>query len=152
MQPSFYHANSSILLKNISWEIKRAIQDKSAIVFVEYKSAGSTLYDLKKLVNNYPMWDLAIKNTDCGAIEVLDTIEKAGYNKRRLRICGVNIECCVKDTIIKLAKLLPETKIEVIREACNGNQHDFSWVYKIRNCVLEISPNFLMKEEFIYER
>ena len=61
MQPSFYHANSSILLKNISWEIKRAIQDKSAIVFVEYKSAGSTLYDLKKLVNNYPMWDLELK-------------------------------------------------------------------------------------------
>lgn len=101
MQKQFYAANKKLIIKACQREIKRAIKNKEPIIFVEYKFHGRTMRELKDLVKDYKHKHTTIKESNSGAYQIHNAIQKHNLHKN-LRICGVNTDACVLDTVEEL--------------------------------------------------
>jgi len=112
-------------------EVKRQIQlakkRNGPIIFLEYIDCGNTRTELLALVKNYKYKAIKIKKRNSGAKEIIDVIEKNKFGKRKIKICGVNSDCCVLNTTTDLVERLPESKIHVIKKACNTTSSNKGW-------------------------
>ena len=43
------------------------------------------------------------------------------FNSEKIRVCGVNSDACVRETVQTLAEKLPDSKITVALEACGDD-------------------------------
>lgn len=132
MQTGFVLSDNRTLVSNCRREIKNAIKNEWAIIFVEYKGLGRTIGELRSLTKKYPWVTTVVKNSDDGGIDILDTIFEKGYSNCRIRICGIYAELCVKSTVISLRKFLPKTsKITIVKDASrnfyNSPKYKFTW-------------------------
>ncbi|SRR5579885_1444967 len=124
MQSSFEAANSRRVRENCKREIERAMEAGAAIIFVEYIGQGPTIPSLVKLTDDYDRVFITRKNDDDGSREVRKVIQDNRLPAKRIRVCGVNTDCCVFETVSGLTCKLKSVTLEVVADACNSDyQH-----------------------------
>lgn len=126
MQLSFHASHNKRTQLACVREIKKAIRDKAAIIFVEYEHHGPSLPVLTNVVKkaNYHRVIHLLKNEDDGSQRVINLLRKKHLPILNLRICGVNTRYCVHDTVKGLSFKLPNSTIKVISDACNCGSKD----------------------------
>lgn len=133
LQPDFLASSKSSVIRAAQEEVKRAIRFKYGIVFLEYdlnygnyiKSSG-TWDSIKDLAKGYPNQTTVLKTDDDGGHEVLSAAEANKFNLNKVRVCGVNTDMCVHDTVSTLSTLSPSSKIFIRKDGCNSSKkNDF---------------------------
>lgn len=137
MQACFTASQGSSVIAGVAREIIFARQKKNPILFVEYADlydvAHPTLEGLTALVKGYPHKARVFKHTDDGSTEVLKALRRRNFNMRRLRVCGVNTDCCVWSTVEGILSKTTNTKVEVAKGACATylyKKYDWRWYMK----------------------
>lgn len=102
--------------------IKKAVKDKAFILFVEYYECGRTMKELLSLVENYNNIFYVIKKEDNGSKYVQLAMNHLNLPIGHIKVCGVNTDECVQQTILGLQKLYADSNIEVIANACNADE------------------------------
>lgn len=119
MQYAFTASRSNTVIRNCQREIIKAKKNKNPIILVEYSSQGNTIPSLVKLIKGYKRTWIAVKSGTDGSREVSNIINH--YNlPRNVRVCGVNTDACVQDTVEGLSKSYIISKVDVVRDACNS--------------------------------
>jgi len=119
MQPYFSAANSRRVRDNCKREIEKAMERRAAIIFVEFNNCGPTVKSLIKMTDDYDRRFFAYKDMDDGSAEVAEVIHNNKLANKKLKVCGVNTDCCVRSTVQGLSSRLPKADIQVIGNACN---------------------------------
>lgn len=129
-QPIFSAANSTSLIRSIRSEILTAKQAKAPIVFVEFAlkhiapQVGQTHQTLLDAAAGSD-FSIVAKKSQSGATEVNQHYRRYFAKLPPLRVCGVNTEMCVLDTVEGLKKLGWEN-ITIASSACNSDaNHQF---------------------------
>jgi nicotinamidase-related amidase len=140
MQTGFVAANSRKTLKNCKREIRKAIKDDANIIFVEYNGCGRTIKELTEITDKiaYKKKFVAIKRKNSGAKIILKTMKKNNIPTTKhtnFRVCGVNTDACVLETVEDLARALRQRSynIEVILSACNSSYSHKDGVSDLKN-------------------
>ena len=128
MQPDFSAANNPSVIVGVTREILEAKRKKSGIIFLEYSDTGRTHEGFSSLIKGYRHKARVTKDDDDGSLEVVKALRRRGFGSRTLRICGVNVDCCVFDTVNGLLHRLEQVQIQVVKDAC-GSEWDtgFDW-------------------------
>jgi hypothetical protein len=126
MQPLFVASNNKRLLRNCTKEIENTMTAKQAVILVEYLGYGSTHQCLLEMLVGYSRFQLITKDNDDGSDEVINCV-KINKLKSPFRICGVNLDWCVKQTATSLAKKLPRRKVHVVQTACAPINKKYNW-------------------------
>lgn len=139
MQAAFQAATKANVIVNVTREIIFAKMRKSAIVFLEYEGSGRTFPALTELTNRYPLRDVCEKWCDDGSSQVLKSLGLRDFPRGRIKVCGVNSNACVLATVNGLAKKLPNSRIEIVRDACEwmgSGQYDWDQNLSYKNLKL----------------
>lgn len=116
MQYHFDTATEELTIQGCAEQIKIAIKNKNPIVFVEYEGLGETLEELTNLTKKYNNTFFVEKSRDDGSRELRQVIREENLPEK-IRICGVNFECCVFDTARSLTQ---NHEITLIATAVNS--------------------------------
>lgn len=120
MQAYFLSALDKDTIKACRREIRFAIKNECPIIFVEYSGNGETIYALKDLVNDYKKVSFIEKCDNDGSHEIAQEIRAIRSNSLKLRVCGVNVDCCVFDTVLGLRESFGK-EIEIVADATNAS-------------------------------
>lgn len=122
MQWYFGASRKTSVINACKREIQKAMKARAGILFIEYQNCRSTISSLKKMVHEakYSKVATVVKSDDDGSPEVIDSIRHMKFSNKRIKVCGVNTCYCVQSTVQGLSRGLPNTKIEVISDACNA--------------------------------
>ena len=115
LQPGF--AAAPLVAHVARQELLRAKKHNYGVILLQYEKHGPTLMQITSGIKHHkvtPVW----KNSDDGSIEILDTAFAEGYNVDVIRICGVNTDLCVLQTVLGLRKFSPESKILIRKDGC----------------------------------
>jgi len=119
MQPNGFR-NCNLIILPVLQLVRQAIVDKAFIVIAHYKGCGEThpqiIHELQHYLNKGNVWHN--KNDKSKLIQTELLCRQIFV--RELRVCGVNTEYCVKDTVHGLAKKYHWINIKVVENACNG--------------------------------
>lgn len=121
MQTAFRAAKNKKTQKNCILEIKKAMDKEYPIVFLEYEECGKTLPTLLGVLTSsqYNKFYIVKKSSNDGSSKLLNFFKKKGLPRTDMRVCGVNTDCCVLETVEGLdAKLSKQFKIQVVEKAC----------------------------------
>lgn len=138
MQEDFSAACRPEVICGVKKEIEIAILENAPIIIVEYIDCGKTRKEIIDLVD---CLDLAVKvkkSGDCGTRVVLNAIKKNKFPSDHIRVCGVNTDWCVRETVNGLLRSLKETKIELVKSACGDNNVYYNWEYFTKHQNLEL--------------
>lgn len=127
MQPDFSSSSNPDTLIAVANEIILAKQKRDAIILVEYAGCERTYSGLNALIKGYPRKARTTKWEDDGSSEVVRVLAKHGFPMKNLRVCGVNTDCCVWETVVGLLQKLDKSQIEVVKKACNNMSGRFDW-------------------------
>lgn len=136
MQSTFEAANNKRVRNNCKREILQAIESNASIIFVEYIGEGPTIPSLVRLTDDYDRVFIVRKSTDDGSREVRKVIKDNKLPNRQIKVCGVNTDCCVADTVWGLAHKIKSAKIEVIPEACNSDNDHTYGLYSLQKFIV----------------
>lgn len=122
MQEIFSSSQDAQIQKSCIREIKKAIRDRSVILFVEYAGYNPTIRVLTDIVEqaNYKRAYHVIKSRNDGGKEVTDFLAKHHLPKMNMRVCGVNTDYCVRETVNGIKQALPGAYIHVVADACGS--------------------------------
>lgn len=120
MQPHFSASNDFNVIDACKAEIKKAIDARASIIFVEYMGAGATNPSLVSLTDLYKKTFLVRKDDDSGATEVTRVIKQNNLAHKNIVVCGVNTDACVLETVAGLTIRFKKSKFKIISEACNS--------------------------------
>ena len=126
MQPTFAASKNPNTIIAIANEIILAKQKRHGIMIVEYSGSGQTYSGFDNLLRGYLHKAKIKKNDDDGSNEIIRALNRRNFPQQVLRVCGVNTDCCVHDTVVGLLRKLHKTKVEVIKDACNTESR-FDW-------------------------
>ncbi len=127
MQPSFSSASEPRVVSGVTREIIYSKMKDEPVVFVEFVDCLPTYTSLLNLLKGYRKRSRIRKNDDDGSDEIINCLNRRGYHTDHLKVCGVNADCCVYDTVEGLLKKLPNTKIEVVKDACGWSHANPAW-------------------------
>ncbi len=116
MQDYFDTARERLTIQGCAEQIKLAIKNKNPIVFIEYGGCGETLEELVNLTQKYENTFFVEKSKDDGSQELKQAIREEKLPEK-IRVCGVNFECCVFDTARSLTQ---NHEITLIATAVNS--------------------------------
>lgn len=126
MQP-LYTADSTTI-SNVTREVRLARQRQNKIIFlwIPYFSAfqaelfAGTYPAILKAVHGYDPnnWSETAKLIQDGSREVFQTCAKKHIQSKRFRLCGVNTDMCVLDTVNGLLANPTVEAIAVVKDAC----------------------------------
>jgi len=135
MQPCFSAANDPQTLDAIAAEILKAKERRMPIVTLEI-DCFSPMQDernprthkrLRKLLEGYSLHRMEEKRFNDGSWAVLYALDRFDVEPRCFRVCGVNTDACILDTVLGLAKKLPKGRIFVVKDACNSSHNRDCW-------------------------
>lgn len=118
LQYGFSSANDPQIIQVAREEVKRAVKFNYGIIFLQYEKHGPTFSEIKSAANGYYKKKVVHKNSDDGAVEVLDAAFYEGFSTNIFRICGVYTELCVYDTVKSLTELSPSSNIIIRKDGC----------------------------------
>lgn len=121
MQSYFPAANSKKTIAKCKDLILQAGKSQSPIIFVEYFECGNTIKSLTKMADSHGDVFFVRKDKDDGS-KLVKGIIKGCKLPMNIKVCGVNTDQCVLETIRGLSKT-KGIKIEVVAEACNSDNH-----------------------------
>lgn len=138
MQSIFAAANDKRVIDNCRQQIKKAIKDNAGIIFVEYFGGGKTISSLKQLVTGYKRTTTTIKRDNNGSTEIHRALKRRRFNSKNIKVCGVNTDYCVLETVEGLSYLNKIPSIKVISGSCNsftntGHVHGLKMMKKLNN-------------------
>ncbi len=134
MQLEFKASRDQQTQDAVANEIKKAIAHQEAIIFLQYADSKSATYQsLLALVEGYRFCTIREKETDGGAAEVFEACMDEGYWPENFRICGVNADGCIFETVVGLRAKLRNSRIEVLRAACHTDSGYANWPKKFAN-------------------
>lgn len=143
MQNYFSASREARVRTYCSKEILKAKYHGYPIIFAEYRHYGKTTATLLNLVKNYSKVYRTIKSKNDGSRGIVQLIHKhnfSSFQRKNFRICGVNTDFCVHDTVLGMRMRLPDANIIVPISACNSNwshQEGIKKIRKIKNIILE---------------
>ena len=123
MQEQFKASANKRTQRYCQTEIRKAIKKNVPILFVEYDSCGDTEPSLTSIVeaSKYKKAYTITKCSDDGSNDILKFMRKNKIPRSDFRICGVNTDCCVRDTVDGLdARIGKAFAINVVAKACNS--------------------------------
>lgn len=121
MQEIFKSATHINPLVGVTREVMIAKTKKYPILYVEFDEAR-TLSQLTNLVKKYSKYAKVMKRFCDGSSDIIRALRRKNFPNNKLRICGVNSDACVLDTVKGLLKKLPDSKIEVVTNACASSK------------------------------
>lgn len=127
MQEEFETAFDPNVVIGVTKEIINTMQKGGAIVFLEYLNCGSVHEGFYDLVRNYDKKSFVIKEDNDGSEELLREIEIRDFNDQWLRVCGVNSNCCVYETIDGILGKSCHTHVDIVKSACGTYDPEFFW-------------------------
>lgn len=134
MQPGYPAALAAVTQWFVKQEIQKQMEQNLPVILVEFDAheMGETLQSLRELLAGYKRLKVVSKSQNDGSTEVIAACRiLTGYDTPfRLRVCGVNSDACVLETVQGLSEKLPLTSIVVPQDACNcltGKENDV-WV------------------------
>lgn len=119
MQFSFSASRNPKTIRNCEKQILQAMKNKCPIIFLEFKDYGPTLPELATLVESYNKAYFLTKSENDGSEEVLELLKKKRLPRRTFKVCGVNTDFCVLETVSGLLCRFKRSNIAVIKSACN---------------------------------
>ena len=115
--------------------IRKAMKDDAAILLVEYRGCGKTAATLAGLLDGYKNAHVVKKSNDDGGKEVVRKLRREKLPRGTIRVCGVNTDACVEDTVRgimrNMRKRTPE--IQVLANACNSNYSHREGIRNLRD-------------------
>ncbi|MGD9679673.1 MAG: MaoC family dehydratase [Candidatus Obscuribacterales bacterium] len=119
MQPR-YQASRSIV-RQVEDEIDHAVDNGWPVVVLQYKNMGRTYKRLlDALYRRGARYVLRVKARPDGSHQVAEACKIHGFPTSRFRLCGVNALACVRQTALGLHTRFPQSRVEVVKGACNG--------------------------------
>jgi len=122
MQIVFTASQHKKTLLSASRQIRHAMQNGWAIVFVEFYGHGKTDYRLVCLTEKYARTSFVTKHNDDGSAEIMAHCHVNNLPNDYFRVCGVNTAACVRSTVRGLQK---KATVEVYGPACNDGNHGY---------------------------
>ena len=116
MQPVGF-GNSNIIIEDVLDLVREAVSDKAFIVIAQFKGCGETHINIINEIQKYPYKEYVWHNKNDKSKPIQEVLKPIFV--RAMKVCGVNTEYCVKDTVHGLAKKF-HIPIKVIEKACNG--------------------------------
>ena len=116
MQPIGF-SNSKLIIENVLDLVREAIINKAFIVIAQFKRCGETNIKIINELHCYPYKEYVWHNKNDKSKPIQEVLKNVFV--RQMKVCGVNTEYCVKDTVHGLAKKF-HIPIKVIEKACNG--------------------------------
>ena len=116
MQPVGFD-NSNLIIENVLQLVREAIVNKAFIVITQFKGCGETNINIIHEIQKYPYKKYVWHNKNDKSKPIQEVLKPIFV--RQIKVCGVNTEYCVKDTVHGLAKKF-HIPIKVIEKACNG--------------------------------
>jgi nicotinamidase-related amidase len=136
MQP--FYTTDAATISNVAREVSRAREQNNHIIFltVPYLSPlqeapfKPTYPEILEEVKDYPHdhWHEAEKLFQDGSPIVFNTCDWKHFPTNRFRVCGVNTDLCVLDTVKGLLKANDPAleAVEVVKHACNTNNTEIN--------------------------
>ena len=118
MQPVGFN-NSNLIIENVLQLVREAIMNKAFIVIAQFKGSGETHINILHEIQNYPHKTFIWHNKNDKSKPIQEILNSLHIFVRQIKVCGVNTEYCVKDTVHGLAKKF-QIPIKVIENACHG--------------------------------
>lgn len=139
MQPVFEAAGRPKVIAGVTREIIQTKIANGMIIFVEYSGFLPTYTPLLDLVKGYSSRIRIKKRNNDGSEQIVRFLESSDCYADHFRICGVNTNACVRDTV---SGLLSKTtaKIEVVRDACDwADTEKYDWRCFLRHRNLSLA-------------
>jgi nicotinamidase-related amidase len=130
MQPSFTSAKDPDVVASVAREIIEAKSNQASIIFLEYVCCFPTLKGLLNLARGYKNKYRLTKEEDDGSLEILKHVKRHRnrINTKEFRVCGVNTDYCVLETVSGMLNKLPDSKIKLVKDACGTDgSNKFNW-------------------------
>lgn len=126
MQPAFRSSQNQATIDRCNELIQQAIKDEAPIVFLEFEGYEQTDSRLLAAVEGYNHAHFKSKYENDGSFQVKETIELHQYPHETIRVCGVNTNYCVRETVLGLVEMKEDKrinfkKIEVSMSGTNCN-------------------------------
>ena len=118
MQPLGF-VNLNLIIENVLQLVREAIVNKAFIIIAQFKCCGETHINIINELQKYPYKEYIWHNKNDKSKLIHEVLNRLDIFVRQMKICGVNTEYCVKDTVHGLAKKF-HIPIKVIEKACNG--------------------------------
>ena len=118
MQPVGF-CNSNLIIENVLKLVREAIVNKAFIVIAQFKGCGETHINIINEIHKYSYKKYIWHNKNDKSKPIEELLNSLNIFVRQIKICGVNTEYCVKDTVHGLTKKF-HIPIKVIEKACNG--------------------------------
>ncbi len=118
MQPIGF-GNSTLIIENVLELVREAVIDKAFIVIAQFKRCGETHINIINEIQKYPYKEYVCHNKNDKSKPIQEVLNRSNIYVRQIKVCGVNTEYCVKDTVHGLTKKF-HIPIKVIEKACNG--------------------------------
>ncbi|HEY9870731.1 MAG TPA: isochorismatase family protein [Candidatus Obscuribacterales bacterium] len=147
MQPDFPASKDPATLAAVQREVKRAMHFHCPVVLLEVpyfspldeEGYKPTHRSIMQLLSGYDRYQVVQKIFSDGSLNVINTCEWKKYGTKRFRVCGVNTDLCVLETVLGLARRLPESTIKVVQDACNTSYDKNCWEQ------FTVHPNIVLK-------
>jgi nicotinamidase-related amidase len=121
MQVEFFAARSKEIISACRREIRRARNLGWAIITVSYDNCGGEsplLPRIESSLGGYEKRFKVRKKHDDGSPEVSHVCNSHALDFSLIRVCGVNLGFCVRQTVIGLHEYFTETNFEIVFDAC----------------------------------
>lgn len=129
MQKGFKSSQCEKTINNIIDLIKQAKHDNAFIIVARYSwnrkcgpTFGGTLKKIRRHLWKYPHVKHCKQDNEDKSRSIQRTLSRLDGTfptKKGFRICGVNTDMCVRNTVYGLSQRYPETDIIVHLDACN---------------------------------
>lgn len=118
MQSYFTSAHNRKTLKSVKSLISQAMKDRQPIILVEYSDCGSSMPSLYRLTEHYSYLYVIRKQQDDGSAEISRLIRGMKLPATNIKVCGVNTDCCVYESVMGLKRRMRNTNFEIVENAC----------------------------------
>jgi len=119
MQPRFPGSQNNDTIAGVLRLIAKAIERNWPVILVEFYAHGPTDERIIEALNGYAGLVREFKYNEDGSEEIWEACIEHELPGSRFIICGVNTHACIKETVFGMARLMPDSAIEIVQDACN---------------------------------